>query len=112
MSFWSERAKAVKSLLDLGRLAVEAGITAEEKPASLPDRPGFKWEPMLNTESKTIGWQEVEDPGAEGTSDNPIAWEPGMTVQTNYFYTSNGTRYVCVQSGAPAEITTEYFEAF
>lgn len=112
MISWTERAKTVKALMDLGRLAAEVGITAEEKPADLPERPGFKWEPMLNTESKTIGWQEVEDPGAEGTSNNPIVWEPGMTVQANYFYTSNGTRYVCVQSGAPAEITTEYFEEF
>lgn len=112
MGIWTERAEAVKPLMDLGKLAAAVGITAEEKPTAVPDRPGYKWEPMLNAESKTIGWQEVEDPGAAGTAENPIPWEPGMAVRTNYFYTSDGVRYVCVLNGTPTKITAEYFEEF
>ena len=112
MGVWKERAMTVQPIMELGKLANEVGITAEEKPTELPNRPGYKWEPMLNAESKSIGWQEVEDPNAEGTADKPIAWEPGMKVYANYFYTSDGVRYVCIQSGTPTEITTDYFEPF
>lgn len=112
MGVWTQRAAAVQPIMELGKLADAVGITAEDKPTELPDRPGYKWEPMLNTESKTIGWQEVEDPEAQGTADNPIAWEAGMTVYANYFYISDDVRYVCVQSGAPIELSTEYFEKF
>lgn len=112
MGVWTERAKAVQPIMELGKLANAVGVTAEEKPTELPDRPGYKWEPMLNTQSKTIGWQEVEDPDAQGTADNPIPWEAGMTVHINYFYTSGGVRYVCVQNGNPMEISAEYFEEF
>lgn len=112
MGVWTERAKAVKAIMELGKLINEIGITVDEKPADPPSRPGYKWKPIINVLSKKIGWQEVEDPDAQGTADNPIPWEPGMEVHANYYYTSNGVRYVCVQNGNPTEISTEYFEEF
>lgn len=112
MGIWTERAVAMQPIMELGRLAAEVGIVAEDKPTDLPDRPGYKWEPMLNAQSKSIGWQEVEDPDAEGTADNPINWISGMKVYANYFYTKDGVRYVCVQNGTPVDITEDYFEQF
>lgn len=112
MGMWTEKAKEVQPIMELGKLANRVGITAEQKPSILPERPGFTWEPMLNPDSKTIGWQEVEDPNAFGTADNPIVWVPGMNVQENYFYTSKNVRYVCVKSGAPTKLSVEYFEKF
>lgn len=111
MDKWTKAAELEKPFMDLGRLAAEAGVTVEEKPADLPNRPGFSWKPCLNTEGGSIGWQEVEDPNAQGTNSNPIVWESGMKVYVNYWYTHNDTLYVCVKTGTPARITnTNYFE--
>lgn len=85
-------------------------IETPEKP-DLPDKPGFKWVLKYAWGDSGFTWEMAEDPDAQGTKDNPIQWTSGMTVRTNYWYSHGGQLYVCVQSGAPAEITdSNYFE--
>lgn len=99
-----------KSTVDI---VSECGITIEEKPSILPNRPGYKWVPTQTTAKGSITWIEEEDPNAEGTADNPILFISGMSVQVNYFYTDGTTRYVCVKSGNPTELVEgEYFTQF
>lgn len=85
-------------------------IETPEKP-DLPDKPGFKWALKYAWGDSGFTWEMVDDPDAQGTQDNPIQWTPGMTVRANYWYSHEGQLYVCIQSGAPAEITdSNYFE--
>lgn len=46
-------------MIFVGEVATEAGITVEKKP-SAPSKDGFRWSPVLNSETMTIEWCEVE----------------------------------------------------
>lgn len=102
--------EAIRNHKNTAEIIAECGITIEEKPSILPDRPGYKWVPTQATAKGSITWVEVEDPNAEGTAENPIVFVSGMAVYANYYYTDGTTRYVCVQAGNPTEIAEgEYF---
>lgn len=113
MGKWTKAAELHKPFMDLGRLAAEAGITADSKPTEMPEQPGVKWNPTLKIKGNkhTIVWEEIEDPNAEGTPTNPIVWESGMQVYVNYYYTDKDKLYLCVQTGTPSKINKkDYFE--
>lgn len=110
----SERVAALEAMLpqNTGE-KVNAFIDAIQTPEKpdLPDRPGYKWVLKYTWGDSSFAWVEEEDPDAPGTKDNPIPWESGMAVKANYWYSHEGKLYVCVQSGAPEEITdSDYFE--
>lgn len=72
-----------------------AGITVEDKPASPPSRPGYKWIPKQLTAGGSIMWMESEyDSTMPGTKETPIAYADGLTVYPNYYYTLDGVRKV------------------
>lgn len=104
---------AIRKHKSTADIVAECGITIEEKPSTLPDRPGYKWVPTQTTAKGSIIWVEEEDPNAEGTAENPIRFTAGMTVYANYYYTDSTTRYVCIQAGNPTELAEgEYFAEF
>lgn len=85
-------------------------IQTPEMP-DLPDKVGYRWELKYTWGDSSFQWELVEDPNAQGTQNNPIVWEKGLSVKVNYWYTYEGILYVCIQSGTPDEITdTEFFE--
>lgn len=104
--------EAVAELREEKLQALLDAVPASDKPSDPPSRPGYKWKLTYTWGNSSMAWEEVEDPDAQGTSDNPIPWEAGMVVYANYFYTADGVRYLCVLAGAPPEITAEYFEQF
>ena len=113
MGKWTKAAELHKPFMDLGRLAAQAGITADSAPEDLPTQPGYKWEAKVETKKKKnkITWEAVEDPNAQGTSTNPFAWESGMKVYANYYYLHKDKLYLCVQTGTPDKINKkDYFE--
>lgn len=77
------------------RIVAEAGITIKPEPVAPPNRPGMKWIPHKIRAGGAITWIESEyDATLPGTSENPIAFEAGMTVYPNYFYMLGGVRKV------------------
>lgn len=90
--------------------AFMASLKMPEKP-DLPDTPGSAWKLVYTWGDSSFAWEMVEDPNAQGVQDNPILWEVGMNAKANYWYKHNEILYVCIQSGAPSDITdTEYFK--
>lgn len=94
------------------RIVAEAGITIKPEPEAPPNRPGLKWIPRQTKAGGAITWVESEyDATLPGTSENPIAFEAGMTVFPNYFYTLGGVRKVWAGvAEATPEWTDERFE--
>ena len=94
------------------RIVAEAGITISPEPETLPNRPGLRWIPHQTRAGGAITWIESEyDASLPGTSENPIAFEAGMTVYPNYFYTLDGVRKVWAGVAvATPEWTDERFE--
>lgn len=87
-----EKVKADRAMC---RIVAEAGITIKPEPVAPPNRPGLKWIPHQQRAGGAITWIESEyDATLPGTSENPIAFETGMTVYPNYFYTLGGVRKV------------------
>lgn len=77
------------------RIVAEAGITIKPEPEAPPARPGLSWIPHQQMAGGAITWVESKyDATLPGTSENPIAFEDGMTVYPNYFYTLGGVRKV------------------
>lgn len=107
-----EAKQAAEELRDAKLNALLAAVPAPDKPTELPSRPGYKWELKYTWGASSMAWEEVEDADAEGTADKPIAWAAGMSVYANYFYSVDGVRFLCIQSGTPEEISDEYFEQF
>lgn len=94
------------------RIVAAAGITIKPEPMAPPTRPGYTWIPYQTRAGVAITWIESEyDASLPGTSENPIAFEAGMTVYPNYFYTLGGVRKVWagVEEAAP-EWEDERFE--
>lgn len=88
------------------RIVAEAGITISPEPEAPPNRPGLMWIPHQARAGGPIAWIESEyDASLPGTSETPIAYEAGMTVYPNYFYTLGGVRKVWA---GVAEATPEW----
>lgn len=106
-----ERVKADRATC---KIVAEAGITIEAEPESPPNRPGMKWIPHQAKAGGAITWIESEyDATLPGTSENPIAFEAGMTVYPNYFYTLGGVRKVWAGvAEAEPDWDDERFEEF
>lgn len=114
---YRERLDAIKTVIKADKETVavveEVGITIQPKPVDLPSRPGYKWVPTQTTAKGSITWIEEVDPDAEGTADKPITFVSGMKVYANYYYTNGVTRFVCIQTGTPAELVEgDYFTEF
>lgn len=94
------------------KIVAAAGITISPEPEAPPNRPGLKWIPRQTKAGGAITWVESEyDASLPGTSENPIAFEPGMTVYPNYFYALDGVRKVWAGvAEAEPEWTDERFE--
>lgn len=94
------------------KIVAAAGITIKPEPEAPPNRPGLKWIPRQTKAGGAITWVESEyDATLPGTSENPIAFEAGMTVFPNYFYTLGGVRKVWAGvAEATPEWTDERFE--
>lgn len=94
------------------RIVAAAGITIKPEPEAPPNRPGLRWIPHQTRAGGAITWIESEyDASLPGTSENPIAFEAGMTVYPNYFYTLGGVRKVWAGvAEATPEWTDERFE--
>ena len=92
---------------------LQAILDAVEMPPEpeLPPKIGYKWQLIYNHADNTLVYEAVPDPDAQGTQDNPIPWEPGMTVTAYVWYTHDGKIYVCVCDGNPTDISDkDYFE--
>ena len=94
------------------KIVAAAGITIKPEPEAPPNSPGMKWIPRQTKAGGAITWVESEyDATLPGTSENPIAFEAGMTVFPNYFYTLGGVRKVWAGvAEAVPEWTDERFE--
>lgn len=92
---------------------LQAFLDSAELPPE-PDQPpkiGWQWKPIYNPDGHAFSWELVPDPDAQGTQDNPIPWEPGMTVTAYVWYTHDGKIYVCICDGNPMDISDkDYFE--
>lgn len=111
------RLEAIKTAIRADKEVVDViekvGITIEDKPSIVTPRPGFKWVPHQSKAGGAITWVEEADPDAEGTSDKPITFKPGMEVHENYYYTDGAKKYVCIKAGNPSEISEgEFFTEF
>lgn len=85
----------VKADRDTCKIVAAAGITISPEPEAPPNRPGLKWIPHQTRAGGAITWIESEyDASLPGTKETPIAFEAGMTVYPNYFYTLGGVRKV------------------
>lgn len=94
------------------KIVAAAGITIKPEPEAPPNRPGLRWIPHQTRAGGAITWIESEyDASLPGTKETPIAFEAGMTVYPNYFYTLNGVRkgWAGVAEAAP-EWEDERFE--
>lgn len=77
------------------KIVAAAGITVNPEPDAPPNRPGLRWIPYQAKAGGSITWIESEyDATLPGTKETPIAFEAGMTVYPNYFYTLDGVRKV------------------
>lgn len=86
------KVKADRTTCDI---VARAGITVEKRPEAPPNRPGLKWIPHQATAGGPIAWIESEyDASMPGTRETPIAFETGLTVYPNYFYTLGGVTKV------------------
>lgn len=78
---------------EICRTISQVGITIEEKPLELPNRPGYKWIPHQEVAQGPITWIESDyDATMPGTQENPIEFVEGLTVLPNYYYILNGIR--------------------
>lgn len=102
----------VKADRETCRIVAEAGITVKPEPDAPPNRPGLKWIPHQTRAGGAITWIESDyDATLPGTRENPIAFEPGMKVFPNYFYTLGGVRKTWAGvAEAVLEWTDERFE--
>ena len=82
-----DKLEKLKSAIKDGKLVQEAGgITTT---ATQSDKLGFDWRNIYV--NKILVRQEyVEQDVKQGTADNPIVWESGMTLIQNAYYTHNG----------------------
>ena len=77
----------IKTAIKDGKLVQEAGGITEDVTQS--DKMGYDWKNIYV--NKILVRQEyVEQAVKQGTADNPIAWESGMPLIQNAYYTHNG----------------------
>jgi hypothetical protein len=82
-----DKLEKLKSAIKDGKLVQEAGGITSTLTQS--DKLGFDWRNIYV--NKILVRQEyVEQAVKQGTADNPIAWESGMPLIQNAYYTHNG----------------------
>ena len=52
------------------------------------------YEPSINTAAL---WELIPLPNEEGTSNNPINYAPGMTLEEGKYYTQYNILYICIR---------------
>lgn len=97
----------VKKAITDGKLVQAAGgITTT---VTKSDKLGYDWR-NIYVNKILVRQVYVEQAVKAGTADNPIAWEPGMSLIPNAYYTHNGETKVWMgEAGARAEWTDAAF---
>lgn len=102
-----DKLEKLKSAIKDGKLVQEAGGITSTLTQS--DKLGFDWRNIYV--NKILVRQEyVEQAVKQGTADNPIAWESGMPLIQNAYYTHTGTTKVWMgTAGKKADWTDAAF---
>lgn len=97
----------IKSAITDGKLVQAAGgITST---ITQSDKLGFDWK-NIYVNDVLVRQEYVEQAVKRGTADNPIAWESGMALIQNAYYTHDGVTKVWMgDAGAKAEWTDNNF---
>lgn len=97
----------IKSAIKDGKLVQAAGGIASTLMQS--DKLGFDWK-NIYVNDVLVRQEYVEQAVKQGTADNPIAWESGMPLIQNAYYTHGGTTKVWMgEAGATAKWTDAAF---
>lgn len=98
---------SIKSAIKDGKLVQAAGgITST---VTQSDKLGFDWK-NIYVNDVLVRRDYVEQAVKYGTADNPIAWQPGMALIQNAYYTYNGETKVWMgEAGATAKWTDAAF---
>lgn len=102
-----DKLEKLKTAIKDGKLVQEAGGITEDVTQS--DKLGYDWRNIYV--NKILVRQEyVEQAVKQGTADNPIAWEAGMALIQNAYYTNNGEIKVWMgEAGKKADWTDSAF---
>lgn len=102
-----DKLEKLKSAIKDGKLVQEAGGITSTLTQS--DKLGFDWRNIYV--NKILVRQEyVEQAVKQGTADNPIAWESGMPLIQNAYYTHTGATKVWMgTAGKKADWTDAAF---
>lgn len=102
-----DKLEKLKSAIKDGKLVQEAGGITEDVTQS--DKLGYDWR-NIYVNDVLVRQEYVEQAVKQGTADNPIAWESGMPLIQNAYYTYNGEIKVWMgAAGATAKWTDAAF---
>lgn len=105
-----DKLNQIKSAVADGKLVQAAGGITSTLTQS--DKLGFDWKNIFVNDI-LVRQEYVEQAVKRGTADNPIAWEAGMQLIQNAYYTHGGETKVWMgAAGAKAEWTDSGFVPF